>query len=331
MRTGRGLAAAGVGIGLAAVLACTPAPTQTEGDVGQTDADGIPRTADGRPDLQGIWTNKTQTPLQRPAGAAEYFTEEEAEAYVADRLAAAARPLGPNDVGSYNDAFFDRAAGIVATMRTSLVIDPPDGRVPAFTPDAQARFDAARARRAAAPLAGPESRNLTERCILFGAAGPPMFPEPYNSNYQIVQTANHVQIVAEMNTEVRIIPLDGSPHHPETVQQWVGDSRGQWDGDTLVIETRNLQFNDFSRFGVGFGGGMTDENLVVTERFEMTDPDFILYQATIDDPTVYTEPWTVEVPLVRIDGPIFEFACHEGNYGLLNILEGARVEEAAGQ
>ena len=286
-------------------------------------------TPDGHPDLQGLWTNKTLTPLQRPEGAVEFFAGDEAEAFAAARLEAIGRPLGPNQVGSYNDAFFDRGTETVSTGRTSLVIEPADGRVPAFTPEAQARFDANRARQAANPVAGPESRNLTERCILFGAAGPPMFPEPYNANYQIVQTPDHVMIMAEMMHEVRLIPLDGRPHHPDSVQQWVGDSRGQWDGDTLVVETRNLKFNDFSRFGVGFGGGMTDENLVITERFTPAGPDVLMYQATIDDPTVYVEPWTIEVPLVRTEGPIFEYACHEGNYGLMNILEGARAEERA--
>jgi hypothetical protein len=285
---------------------------------------GIPRTGDGRPDLQGIWTNKTLTPLQRPDGAAEFYTEAEAAAFVVERLAQFNQLLA----GNVLNAFFDPGTDVVETGRTSLVIDPLDGRVPAFTPEAQVRFDAERAQRATFSAAGPESRNLTERCILFGGAGPPMLPEPYNSNYQIVQTQDHVQIVAEMNNEVRIVPLDGRSHYSSAIQQWVGDARGRWEGDTLVVETRNLQFNDFSRFGVGFGGGMTDENLVVTERFELDGPDIIIYQATIEDPTVYTEPWTIEVPLVRTEGPIFEFACHEGNYGLLNILEGARAEEA---
>jgi hypothetical protein len=215
-------------------------------------------------------------------------------------------------------------------MHTSLVVDPPDGRVPSFTPQAQQKFDAARAELARHPSDGPESRSLTERCILFGAAGPPMLPEPYNNNYQIVQSPGFVAIAVEMNHETRIVRLDGSPHLPSQIRQWTGDSRGHWEGDTLVVDTTNFKFNNQSRFGVGYLDGMADENLHVVERFRRTDPSTIIYQATVDDPTVYTKPWTIELSMAKRAERIFEYACHEGNYGMIGILSGARADEKKG-
>jgi hypothetical protein len=163
---------------------------------------------------------------------------------------------------------------------------------------------------------------------LFGGAVP-LFPEPYNNNFKIVQTPDTVTILIELNHETRVVPLDGRPPLSAEHQQWIGDSRGRWEGDTLVVETRNLKFNEQSRFGVNYLTGISDENLRITERFTPTDADTILYQATIEDPTVFTQPWTVEIPLRRAPGPIFEVACHEGNYGLANILSGHRAEERA--
>ncbi len=228
---------------------------------------------------------------------------------------------------AYNNFWVDRGTHVTKTMRTSLVMDPPDGRVPPFTPEAQKRYDAFQAHQALHPADGPEDRFLTERCILFGAAGPPMLPEPYNNNYEIVQSRGFVAIAVEMNHDTRIIPLDGSPHLPSQIHQWTGDSRGHWEGDTLVVDTINFKFNDQSRFGVGYLDGMTDENLHVVERFRRTDPNTIIYQATMDDPTVYTKPWTVEISMAKRTDRIFEYACHEGNYGMMDMLSGARAEE----
>ena len=294
--------------------------------------DAVRRTPWGDPDIEGIWTNATLTPLQRPPelGSKEFFTAEEAQQFQRTRIEQtnADRPLPPGQVGAYNDAFFERGSGGVKSRRTSLVIDPPDGRIPPLTPEAQRKVEARQKREAASPADGPEDRWLTERCILFGATVP-MLPEPYNNNYAIIQTPDYVIIRVEMNHDTRVIPLAGTPHLPSSVQQWIGDSRGRWDGNTLVVETRNLKFNEKSRFGVGYLNGLSDENLRVVERFTRTDPDSITYQATIEDRTVFTRPWTVELSLDRTRGPLYEVACHEGNYGMFNILSGHRAEERA--
>jgi hypothetical protein len=294
-------------------------------------AQGPARTPWGDPDIEGIWTNATLTPMQRPPELAtkEFFTPEEAAQFARTRVEQtnADRPLPPGQVGAYNDAFFERGTGIVKTRRTSLVIDPPDGRIPALTPDAQRKVEARQQREKRSPADAPEDRWLTERCILFGATVP-MLPEPYNNNYQIIQSPGYVTILVEMNHDARIIPLDGRPHVPGRVQQWIGDSRGRWEGSTLVVETRNLKFNHQSRFGVGYLNGLSDENLRVVERFTRTDADTLMYRATIEDPTVFTRPWTVELSMARTAGPLFEVACHEGNYGMQYILSGHRAEEA---
>jgi hypothetical protein len=292
----------------------------------------------GHPDLEGTWTNATLTQLQRPAelGSKTHFTPEEAAAFARQRIEQtnADRPARPGEVGAYNDAFFERGSGGVKSRRTSLVIDPPDGRIPPLTPEAQRKVEARQKREAASPADGPEDRWLTERCILFGATVP-MLPEPYNNNYAIIQTPDYVIISVEMNHDTRVIPLNPStssgsrPFLSNAIQQWVGDSRGRWDGNTLVVETRNLKFNEKSRFGVGYLNGLSDENLRVVERFTRTDPDSITYQATIEDRTVFTRPWTVELSLDRTRGPLYEVACHEGNYGMFNILSGHRAEERA--
>ena len=295
-----------------------------------------PRTSDGQPDLQGIWTNATLTPLQRPPelGNKQYFTEDEAAAFEnqriqqndVDRIEGA---RGDADLArrAYNNVWFDRGNHVVQSRRTSLIIDPLDGRIPAFTPEAQTWFAAVQAHTKEHPADGPEDRYLSERCLLFGSIGPPMLPEPYNNNYEIVQGPGYVAILAEMNHDVRLIPLDGRPHLPSGMAQWKGNSRGRWEGDTLIVDTTDFRFNDQSRFGVGYLTGLSDQNLHVTERFHRTNANTILYQATVDDPTVYTKPWTVEISMSKRDDPIFEYACHEGNYGMSGILSGARAEE----
>jgi hypothetical protein len=286
----------------------------------------------GDPDLEGIWTNATLTTLQRAPelGTKAFFTSEEAATWEKQRIQAtnADRPLRAGEVGAYNDAFFERGTRGVKSRRTSLIIDPPDGRIPAFTPAAQQKVDARQKHEAVSPADRPEDRWLTERCILFGATVP-MLPEPYNNNYRILQSPGYVTIMVEMNHDTRIIPLDARPPLSSRVQQWIGDSRGRFEGNTLVVETRNLKFNDKSRFGVGYLNGLSDENLRVVERFTRTDSNTLTYQATIDDPTVFLRPWTVEISMDRTTGPLYEVACHEGNYGMFNILSGHRAEERA--
>ncbi|HEY9464512.1 MAG TPA: hypothetical protein VIR54_15570 [Vicinamibacterales bacterium] len=284
----------------------------------------------GDPDLEGIWTNATLTTLQRAPelGTKAFFTADEAAAWEKQRVQAtnADRPLRAGDVGAYNDAFFERGTRGVKSRRTSLIIDPPDGRIPALTPDAQQKVDARTKHEAVSPADRPEDRWLTERCILFGATVP-MLPEPYNNNYRIVQSPGYVTILVEMNHDARVIPLDARPHLSPRVQQWIGDSRGHFEGNTLVVDTRNLKFNEKSRFGVGYLNGLSDENLRVVERFTRTDANTLTYQATVEDPTVFVKPWTVEISMDRTNGPLYEVACHEGNYGMSNILSGHRAEE----
>jgi len=287
----------------------------------------------GDPDLEGIWTNATLTTLQRAPelGTKAFFTADEAAAWDKQRVQAtnADRPLRAGEVGAYNDAFFERGTRGVKSRRTSLIIAPPDGRIPAFTPEAQQKVDARTKHEAVSPADRPEDRWLTERCILFGATVP-MLPEPYNNNYRIIQSPGYVTILVEMNHDARVIPLDARPHLSPRVQQWIGDSRGRFEGNTLVVETRNLKFNEKSRFGVGYLNGVSDENLRVVERFTRTDANTLTYQATIEDPTVFVKPWTVEISMDRTEGPLYEVACHEGNYGMFNILSGQRAEERNG-
>jgi len=291
----------------------------------------ITRTPWGDPDLEGIWTNATITPLERPRelAAKEFFTPEEAAAFEKQRIdqTNADRPLRAGEVGAYNDLFFERGKA-VKTRRTSLVIDPRDGRIPALTPAAQQKVDARREYESLHPADRPDDRWLTERCILFGATVP-MLPEPYNNNYRIMQAPGYVIILVEMNHDARVVPLDGRQHVSSTVQQWTGDSRGHWEGNTLVVETTNLKFNDKSRFGVTYLNGLSDEHLRVVEHFTRGDANTLMYQATIEDSTVFTKPWTIELAMNRTDGSLFEVACHEGNYGMSNILSGHRAEERA--
>jgi hypothetical protein len=282
---------------------------------------------DGHPDLQGIWTNKTLTPLERPRelGNKQFFTKEEAADYEkqAAREANRDRRDGPAEADvarAYNELWFDRGTHVVPTLRTSLVVDPPDGRVPPLTPEAQ-KQEAARAEILRRPPAGPEDRLLRERCILGDNAGPPMLPTVYNNNFQIVQTSDHIAILSEMIHDVRVIPLDGRPHLPPAIRQWFGDSRGHWEGDTLVVDTTN--FTDQTHFRG------SDRNMHLVERFKRVSPGMILYQFTVEDPTAFTKPWSAEVPMIAVNEPIYEYACHEGNEGLEGILRGARAEEKA--
>ena len=313
-------------------------------------AQDVPRTPWGAPDLQGVWDFRTITPMQRPADLAEreFLTDEEAaeldEAALARNEALASRPAQRTEVdpsgnvdrgvdgapGSYNNFWFDRGTSVIATRRTSLVVDPPDGRIPALTPAAEAaRAALAEARANTGPHEptpggwvedlGPNG--LQVRCITGFNSGPPMTPGGYNNNFQLFQTPDTVVLHNEMNHNPRIVPLDGRP--PAGLRQWAGNSRGYWDGDTLVVETAGfLRETSFMR-----GGASAD--LRLTERFTRESPDLLRYAATVDDPSTWTRPWTYEVPMRRNPDPIFEYACHEGNYSMAVILEGARNREAA--
>ena len=290
-----------------------------------------PRTADGQPDLQGIWTNATITPLERPAALAgkTTLTVEEAAAIekrTADARAASDR-FGPLASGSYNRFWYDDGTTVLSTRQTSLVIDPPDGRVP-VRPSAEARRDHYAARSADSY----EFMSVWDRCITRGVPGG-MFPAGYNNAYQIVQTPDHVAIAYEMIHDVRIIPIDNRPPLPARLQNWMGDSRGRWDGDTLVIETRN--FNNLGWITTSAASGRIKgiphtDKLHIVERLRRVSKDEISYSATIEDPDIYTRPWTVSFPLTaEPEYRIYEYACHEGNYALENILRGARATDKA--
>ena len=285
-----------------------------------------PRTADGRPDLQGVWTNATITPLERPTDLAgkAFFAPSEVAAYekrvVENANVDRRRSDIAQDVGlAYNEAWWDRGTHVVKTLRTSLIVDPADGKLPALTTDGERRAAALAEQRRLHPADGPENRSLAERCILWATAGPPMMPGPYNDNYQIFQAPGYVAISIEMIHDVRIIPLDARPHLPSNVRQWLGDARGHWEGNTLVVETTN--FTGKTRFRGA------SENMRLTERFTRTDPDTILYEYTVNDPATWTKPWTAQVTMAKSGSRVYEYACHEGNYGMMGILTGARAEE----
>jgi hypothetical protein len=285
-----------------------------------------PRTPDGKPDLQGVWSNAIITPLERPAAFAskEFFTEAEAAGFEKQVFEANDRDrrdgTPEQDVArAYNDFWFDRGTKVAATRRTSLIIDPKDGRLPPLTQEARKRnAERAEARRLH-PADGPEDRPLLERCINVLSAGPPMIPTVYNNNFQIVQTPNYVMILNEMIHDARIVPLDGRPQLPGNVRQLLGSSRGHWEGNTLVVETTN--FTDKTNFR------STTENMRLTERFTRASEDILLYEFTVDDPATYTKTWTAQIPARKTDGLIYEYACHEGNEGMFGILAGARAAE----
>ena len=287
-----------------------------------------PRTADGHPDLQGYWSNAVLTPLERPAefGNKAYLTEEEALEYERRQLEQRDMDQRSEDTsadlsGAYNDFWWDWGNGIAVTRQTSLVIDPPDGQIPELTAAGKRRAEARAEMRRLHPSDGPEYRTLPDRCINWPSAGPPMLPTAYNNNYQIVQTADYVLIVNEMVHDTRIIPLDGRSALPAHLRQWLGRSRGHFDGDTLVVETTN--FTDQTNFRGA------SENMRLTERFTRVADDVLIYEFTVDDPDAFTRPWTARIPSVEADGIIYEYACHEGNRAMTGILAGARAEERA--
>jgi len=282
-----------------------------------------PRTPDGRPELQGVWTNASITPMERPAelGAKEVFTDEEAAENRKRALVpqSVAQRGGTEAHYEFTQFGLDRTQFQIAfSQRTSMIVGP-DGRVPPLTPEAQKRNADRAASLRGHEFDGPENRGIQERCLVWGSEGPPMLPPGYNSYLQIVQTPAYVMILQEMIHDARIIPLDGRPHVPQNVRRWLGDSRGRWEGDTLVVDTTNFTEK------TNFRGSR--ENLHVVERFTRVDENTIRYEFTVDDPTTWTRPWSAELPLAKDKGPIFEYACHEANYGMANNLKGARAVE----
>jgi hypothetical protein len=285
------------------------------------------RTPDGQPDLQGFWTNTTYVPLERPKDVnKEFFTKEEVAERITRAAAAESEQTEPGTIPDVHYDFtqfkLDRSQGPLAlNLRSSLIVDPRDGRIPPLTAEGQKRAAerAEERKRMGGPVDAAQNQPLSVRCIIMDRIGPPMLAGAYNNNYQIVQVPGYVMILVEMIHDVRIIPLDGRPHLPDNVRQWTGSYRGHWEGETLVVETRN--FNGKNPFQG------SSENMRLVERFTRVDENTIRYQFTVDDPTTWTRPWSAEVPWAKTVGPLFEHACHEGNYGLGNILAGARVEE----
>ena len=313
-----------VGAVAAATLPGVPAAAQTSLP---------PVTSWGAPDLQGVWDFRSLTPMERPNDLADkaLFTAEEAATFSADVIRRESRDLADAEteaqetgrVVPYNDFWFDWGT-TVTTDRTSLIVDPPNGRVPALTRAAERRRAARReARRGVgtdeiSPGGWIDELSPPVRCILGFNQGPPMTPSAYNNNMQLFQTSDHVVILNEMIHDARIVPLDGRPHLPQHVRQWTGSSRGRWDGDTLVVETTNRRDTSFR--------GATGA-LHLTERFTRADANTLVYEVTLDDAATWTQPWTFMVPMAKNSGEVYEYACHEGNYYMGNMLRGTRTDE----
>ncbi len=296
--------------------------------VAQTD---VPRTGWGQPNLQGVWDFRSLTPMQRPRelGEQEVFTSEEAAAFSEDAIRRRSRDsdtsdraarVAQGDIIPYNDFWFDEGTS-VTTDRTSLIVDPRDGRMPALTPAGQRRAEARREYAREHVSETWEDLSTGVRCIQGFNAGPPFTPSAYNNNMQLFQTPDHVVIVTEMVHTARIVPLDGRPPLDPDVHQWSGDSRGYWEGDTLVIETRN--FDDKRRWRG------TTESMRLVERLTRVDAETLVYEFTVIDPETWTSSWTASVPLVLNPEPMYEYACHEGNYSMPGMLGGQRAEERA--
>ncbi|HEY7392490.1 MAG TPA: hypothetical protein VH640_28480 [Bryobacteraceae bacterium] len=290
-----------------------------------------PRTVDGQPDLQGYWTNNTTTPLERPKalGAKEFYTEQELADLVKreqNRVQKNEEEGRPTEAGTDADVHYDFSQfGLDPgqtkqnwNRRTSMIVGP-EGRIPTMLPEARKRNADIAAKNKGHEFDGPENRPLSARCIVLGQESVPMLSGGYNNNLQILQTKGYVAILHEMNHSVRVIPTDGKPHLSPEARQWRGDARGHWEGNTLVVDTTNFTAHNPFR-----GSG---EKLHVTERFTPVDKDTILYRFTVEDPETWDKPWSGEVAWSRVDGPIYEFACNEGNYGMTNTLDGARVAE----
>ncbi|HEY3045431.1 MAG TPA: hypothetical protein VGJ39_15480 [Vicinamibacterales bacterium] len=314
------------------VLAAIPIAGQQSPGAARTNGAGAkaytaPRTPDGQPELQGFWTNSTYTPLERPDGVTKaMYTPEE---YAVIEKRAAEREGEQTEPGTIADVHYDftqfgldRSQSTWARdLRTSLIVDPPDGKIPPLSTEGRKlAADRAAARKAlGAQNDAVQNLPIGTRCIIMAGSGPPLMSAGYNANYQIVQAPSQVMVLTEMIHDARIIPLDARPQPPQNARQWVGISRGHWEGETLVVETTN--FNGKNPFRG------SSENLRVVERFTRVAENTILYRFTVDDPSTWTKPWTVEERLQKTNGPIFEHACHEGNYDIANTLAGARAEE----
>ena len=308
-----------------AVASLGAVPATAQGDA--------PRTAWGQPDLQGVWDFRSITPMQRPEDLAdkEFLTEEEAAQLEQDAVerdvrlweAAPRRTEAGANVGGYNNFWMDRGLKAVGTRRTSLIVDPPNGRMPSMTPDGQRRADDRREYLNENPAGSWLDFSAGVRCVLGFNAGPPFTPSAYNNNMQLFQTPDHVVIVTEMVHTARIVPLDGRPGLDPDVRQWSGDSRGYWEGDTLVIETTNFDAKRRWR--------NTTKSARLVERLTRVDDQTLNYEFTVTDPETWTGPWTASVPLVLNPEPMFEYACHEGNYSMPLMLTGQRNLELTGQ
>ena len=318
------LAAVAVSVTIVTVQTRAQRPVSTQSS---TKSGQVPRTTFGQPDMQGVWSFSSITPLERPdelVGKA-VLTEKEAVQYY-DALTRAIdhdTQEGAERVckgtGNYNEFWYERRA-LSTTRRTSLVVDPPDGKIPPLTAAGQRRRELKEAaRRAHGPADSWEDRGLGERCLVGFNSGPPMMPSAYNNNVQLFQTADTFVILNEMVHDARMIPLDGRPHMSSRIRQWAGNSRGHWQGDTLIVETVNFDERNTFRDG--------GAELRLTERFTRLDASTLVYEFTVDDPATYTKAWTVQIPMSPVKGHIYEYACHEGNYGLHGILAGARADE----
>ncbi len=311
-----------------ALLAAQPMAAGAQS--GADDAWELPRTAWGDPDLQGVWTSATLTPLERPAGQAgrELLTDEEAAAIEQRTVATRAANDGksaPGTVGGYNQVWLDAGTRITGSRRTSLVVDPPDGRIP-WRPGEREAHDRERARYGVGPFHSYTDTDTGERCITDGL--PNMVPlQPYNMNLQVLQTPGQVVMLHEMYHELRVIPLDDRPL--TGIRQWTGEARGRWEGDTLVVETVNFVDKPDAYWSSPWRKARSTLRLV--ERFTRVAPGTLDYEFTVHDPNVWTTPWTGSSPWARGEQPLYEYACHEGNYGMTNILAGSRAAEAGGQ
>ncbi len=324
---------------LVVALFLTIVPAAAQAPSAAAPGESPPRTPWGAPDLNGVWDFRTLTPFERPSELAdqEFFTDEEAAAFEADRLAefAVRDDQEPADiVGNYNQFWFDPGNKVSETNQTSLVVDPSDGRVPPLTPEAEAMRAVARQAREGVDRHSPTYGGFVEdlgpgmfavRCILGFNSGPPMTPAGYNQNVHLVQTPDYIVLLNEMVHSSRVVPLDGRPHLPESMRQWMGDSRGHWEGDTLVVDTTNFLRE------TSFRGGVTTSSLHLRERFTRVSDGTLMYEVTTEDPNAWHRPWTYRIPMVKSEYPLYEYACHEGNYGLYNILAGAREQEAAAE
>jgi len=287
-----------------------------------------------RPSLEGLWSSSTATPLERPRDLADkpFFTAAEAEAWEARFLEAneepaAGAPRG-RGTGTFNAVYREFASRVVKTLRTSIVTEPADGRIPRLTPAAAERRRVALERQRA--MGNPEDLALQDRCMVFSTQGPPMLPYSYNSHYQIIQTREAVVVHAEMIHDARVIHLDGRPHPPESLRFWGGFSVGRWEADTLVVETKNFR-DDGGFYGSAGGNFSWHQSRRVVERFSVYDPETLLYRFEIDDPAAFVQPWKGELTLSRAPGPILEYGCHEGNYSMEGMLRGARASERASE